>query len=127
MALGGLLSKLDPPQGGKVGGLGTVEALIEASMVAIGEGDDEVASLLHHLRSQQTTAGFIITLLSGPPQGEGTNALTLLKGMEYCFRMEGEIMVILCRRKLEHSSKQSGKNPDDKMVYVSLKVEPHTL
>ena len=52
VALGGLLSKLDPPQGGKVGGLSTVETLIEASMVAIGEGDDEVASLLHHLRSQ---------------------------------------------------------------------------
>lgn len=117
MALGGLLSKLNPSQGGKVGGLGTVEALVEASMVAIGEGDDKVTSLLHHL-GQQQTAGFIITLLShyyhtiiSPSTREDVNALTLLKGMEYCFRMEGEIMVILCRRKLEHSSKQSGKNP----------------
>ena len=70
MALGGLLSKLNPSQGGKVGGLSTVEALVEASMVAIGEGDDKVTSLLHHL-GQQQTAGFIITLLSAPPQGRG--------------------------------------------------------
>jgi len=32
------------------------------------------------------------------------NVLTLLKGIEYCLSTEGEIMVILCRRKLEHSS-----------------------
>ena len=70
VALSCLLSKLNPPQGGKVGRLSTVEALIEASMVPIGEGDDEVASLLYHLRSQQTAAGFIITLLSAPPQGK---------------------------------------------------------
>ena len=63
MALGGLLSKLNPSQGGKVGGLSTVEALVEASMVAIGEGDDKVTGLLHHL-GQQQTVGFIITLLS---------------------------------------------------------------
>ena len=66
------------------------------------------------------------TIIS-PSTREGVNALTLLKGMEYCFRMEGEIMVILCRRKLEHSSKQSGKNPNDKMAYVSLTVAPYTL
>lgn len=113
MALGGLLSKLNPSQGGKVGGLGTVEALVEASMVAIGEGDDKVTSLLHHLGNNKqlgSSSHYYHTIIS-PSTREGVNALTLLKGMEYCFRMEGEIMVILCRRKLEHSSKQSGKNP----------------
>ena len=52
------------------------------------------------------------SLLPMPFQKKGaTELLTLLKGMEFCRRMEGESMVILCRRKLGHSSNESEKYP----------------
>ena len=54
VALRGLLPKVNPASGGKVGGLCTVEACVEARVVAIGERDDEVAGLLGHLGGQGT-------------------------------------------------------------------------
>ena len=50
LALCGSLAKVNPSDRGKVGGLCTVEASVEARVVAIGEGDDEVACLLGHLQ-----------------------------------------------------------------------------
>ena len=70
-------------------------------MVAVGERDDEVAGLLGHLRGQGTVRE------AGSPQPR-----TLLTGMEFCLSTEGEIMVILCRRKLGQSSAQSGNSPE---------------
>ena len=46
-----------PAHSGKVGGLSTVEAMIEASMVAIREGDHELSSFLSNLRRKEDTAG----------------------------------------------------------------------
>ena len=48
--LGGHLAIIDPPQCGKVGGLGAVESVVEASMVAVGERDHELPRLLCNLR-----------------------------------------------------------------------------
>lgn len=48
--LGGHLAVIDPPQCGKVGGLGAVESVVEASMVTIGERDHELPRLLCDLR-----------------------------------------------------------------------------
>lgn len=45
-ALGGRLAIVDPAQGGEVDGFGAVEAVVEARVVAIGEGDHELAGLL---------------------------------------------------------------------------------
>lgn len=47
--LGGHFAIVYPAHSGKVGGLGTVEAMIEASMVAIREGDHELSSFLSNL------------------------------------------------------------------------------
>ena len=40
---------VDPALDGKVGGLGHVEAVVEAGMVGVGEHDDHVPLLLDHL------------------------------------------------------------------------------
>lgn len=37
---------------------------------------------------------------------------TLLNGIEYCLRICGDIMVILCRRKAEQMFELLGKNPE---------------
>lgn len=42
------------------------------------------------------------------------NELTLSKGMPYFFNIDGEISVILCRRKASHTLKLLGKKPDKK-------------
>lgn len=42
----GHLAVIDPAQRGEVGGLCAVEAVVEAGVVAIGEGDHEVSRLL---------------------------------------------------------------------------------
>ena len=42
------LSIVDPPLNGKVGGLGHVEAMIEARMVGVREHNDHVTLLLDH-------------------------------------------------------------------------------
>lgn len=49
LALGGSLPKVNPPDRGKVGRFCTIQASIESRVVAIGEGDDELACLLCHL------------------------------------------------------------------------------
>lgn len=51
--LGGHLAIIDPPQCGKVGGLGAVESVVEASMVAVGERDHELPRLLGDLRREE--------------------------------------------------------------------------
>lgn len=40
---------VNPPLGGKVGGLRTVKAVVETSVVAEWKGDDELSGLLDHL------------------------------------------------------------------------------
>lgn len=47
----GLLAVVDPALGGKVGGLGTVEAVVEAGVIAEREGHDELPRLLSHLNT----------------------------------------------------------------------------
>ena len=44
VALGSLLPEIDPAHRSEVGGLSTVEALIEDSMVTLGGGDNEMAT-----------------------------------------------------------------------------------
>ena len=43
---------LDPPPGSKVGGLGTVEAVVKASMVAVRESDHKFSSFLGDLQGR---------------------------------------------------------------------------
>lgn len=93
-AMSGLLPIVNPPLRGKVGRLSTVEPMVEATVVPVREGNDEVTCLLHHLRSDGG--------LRAGTQRDGNS--TLLNGMEYCLRTDGEMSVILCLRKLEHSS-----------------------
>ena len=45
----GLLSIFNPTLCGKVGGLGTVVAMVEACVVGVGEGHHELTRLLGHL------------------------------------------------------------------------------
>ncbi len=54
--LGGHLAVVDPAQGGKVCGLCAVEAMVEASMVAIRKGDHKLSFILCYLfmQSQNT-------------------------------------------------------------------------
>lgn len=53
----GYFSIVDPAHSGKVGGLCTVEAMIEASVVAIREGDHELSSFLSDLVSTYDQKG----------------------------------------------------------------------
>lgn len=48
-----LLSILDPPLCGKVGGFCTVEAVVETSMIRVGESHHELTSLLSYLWTMQ--------------------------------------------------------------------------
>ena len=50
VALGCLLPIVNPAEGGKVGRLSTIETLVKASMVAVGEGHNELTGLLGYLR-----------------------------------------------------------------------------
>lgn len=47
---------LNPPPGSKVGGLGTVEAVVKASMVAVRESDHKFSSFLSHLNKSKQEA-----------------------------------------------------------------------
>ena len=47
---------LDPPPGSKVGGLGTVEAMVKASMVAVRESDHKFSGFLSHLNKSKQQA-----------------------------------------------------------------------
>lgn len=49
----GLLAIFDPSLCRKVGRLSTVEAVVEASMVGVGESNHELTSLLSNLRNKQ--------------------------------------------------------------------------
>lgn len=51
-----LLAVLDPPTGSKIGRLGTVEAMVEASMVTIGKSDHKLSSFLGHLKKSRSEA-----------------------------------------------------------------------
>lgn len=51
--LGGHLAIVYPAQGGKVCGLRTVEAMVEASMVAIRKGDHKLPFILSYLFSER--------------------------------------------------------------------------
>lgn len=47
---------LDPPPGSKVGGFGTVEAMVKASMVAVRESDHKFSGFLSHLNKSKQEA-----------------------------------------------------------------------
>lgn len=47
------LAIVDPAEGGEVSGLGTVEAMVEASVVAIGKGDHKLSFVLSYLSRQK--------------------------------------------------------------------------
>lgn len=49
------LAVVDPPLRGEVGRLCTVEAVVETSVVAERERDDELSSLLNHLQGGATS------------------------------------------------------------------------
>lgn len=49
-----LFAVINPPLGGKVGGLSTVEAVVKTSMIAKWEGHNELASLLSDLNNTTT-------------------------------------------------------------------------
>lgn len=49
-----------PAQSGKVRGLGTVETMIEASVVAIRKGDHELSSFLSNLETEKDTGGRLL-------------------------------------------------------------------
>ena len=51
--LGSLLAVVNPAAGGKVGGLSTVEPVVEAGVVTIGEGDHELPRHLSDLGEQR--------------------------------------------------------------------------
>lgn len=51
-----MLAILNPPTGSKIGRLGTVEAMVEASMVTVRESDHKLASLLGHLNKSRFEA-----------------------------------------------------------------------
>lgn len=53
--LSGHLAVINPPQGGKIGGFGTVESMIEAGVVTVGKGDHELSGLLCDLRRKGPT------------------------------------------------------------------------
>ena len=48
----GPASKFHPPWTGKVGRLGTVESMVESSMIAVWESDDDLTTFLHHLLTE---------------------------------------------------------------------------
>ena len=48
-------SIFDPPLSCKVGRLGTVETRVEARMIAVGKGDDEITRILANLQHYQNT------------------------------------------------------------------------
>ena len=56
MALSGPLAIVNPPRGGKIGGLCTIEASVEARVVGIGKCDDEITSLLQNLKQINVTS-----------------------------------------------------------------------
>lgn len=49
-----LLAILNPPTGRKIGGLGAVEAMVKASVVAIREGDHKLSSFLSYLHENRS-------------------------------------------------------------------------
>lgn len=51
--LGGHLAIVYPAQRGKVCGLGAVKAVVEAGVVAIGEGDHELPFILSYLETER--------------------------------------------------------------------------
>lgn len=48
-----LFAVINPSLGGKVGGLGTVEAMVKACMIAKREGHNELLGLLSDLNTKQ--------------------------------------------------------------------------
>lgn len=52
--LSGHLAIINPPQGGKIGRLSTIESVVEASMVTIRKCDHELPGLLRDLRKKES-------------------------------------------------------------------------
>ena len=94
-ALARLPTILNPANACKIGWLCTIEPSIEASVITIGKGDNELALFLDNLPISNTyiQCTSVVSWLQ-----------TLLNGMEYCLSTDGEIIVILCRKKLWQSS-----------------------
>ena len=109
------LAIVNPALRGKICALSAVKAMVEPSMIAKRKGYNEVSGILSYLvgRNRKEMKEREERGREGGRENEST--LTLPKGMECCLSMEGENNVILWRRKLEHSSKLSGKN-----VFASL-------
>lgn len=52
----GLFAVINPSLSGKIGGLSTVESMVEAGVIAEWEGDDELAGFLRHLDRDKSPA-----------------------------------------------------------------------
>lgn len=67
----GLFAVIDPSLSGKIGGLSTVESMVEAGVIAEGEGDDELAGFLRHLDGDKSPAAKNMLLSSAQTHGSG--------------------------------------------------------
>lgn len=141
----GHLAVVYPAQSGKVGGLRTVEAMIESSMVTIREGDHELSGFLSNLSINHEVSWWEMGQKNSvdrtvswskwnfnsldPCFSKGGRAgkakcvqneeFTLSKGMPYFFSIEGEMRVILWRRKASQPLKLLGKKPErEKHTYT---------
>lgn len=124
----GLFAIIDPSLSGKIGWLSTVESMVETSVIAKWERDNELARLLRHLDTSnnhgvQNRTVFLplygsedVTLLTGLEvmsfrKNYILEICTFSNGMLYFFRIEGEINVILWRRKASQLCAFPGKKP----------------